>query len=59
MAAQGRKFSFSLTIEVYDVKTGNMIWQISQAGIAVEKQNKHDFYLFTQLMKGIPEIRRA
>lgn len=38
--------SVSLTIEVYDVKTGNMIWQISQAGI-MEGQKKHDFYLFT------------
>lgn len=42
----GGESSLSLTIEVYDVKTGNMIWQISQAGI-MEKQNKHDFYLFT------------
>lgn len=38
--------SVSLTIEVYDVKTGNMIWQISEAG-SMEGQKKHDFYLFT------------
>ena len=42
----GAELLFSLTIEVYDVKTGNMICGFREAGI-VEKQNKHDFYLFT------------
>lgn len=42
----GGESSISLTIEVYDVKSGNMIWQISQGGL-MEKEKKHDFYLFT------------
>lgn len=43
---QGAESSISLAIEVYDVKTGNMIWSISQGGL-MEKEKKHDFYLFT------------
>lgn len=38
--------SITLAIEVYDVKSGNMIWSISQGGL-MEKEKKHDFYLFT------------
>lgn len=43
---QGAESSISLAIEVYDVKSGNMIWSISQGGL-MEKEKKHDFYLFT------------
>lgn len=43
---QGGESSISLAIEVYDVKSGNMIWSISQGGL-MEKEKKHDFYLFT------------
>lgn len=43
---QGAESSITLAIEVYDVKTGNMIWSISQGGL-MEKEKKHDFYLFT------------
>lgn len=38
--------SITLAIDVYDVKTGNMVWSINQSGM-MEKQSKHDFYLFT------------
>lgn len=43
---QGAESSISLAIEVYDVQSGNMIWSISQGGL-MEKEKKHDFYLFT------------
>lgn len=43
---QGAESSITLAIEVYDVKSGNMIWSISQGGL-MEKEKKHDFYLFT------------
>lgn len=42
----GGESSITLAIEVYDVKTGNLIWSISQGGL-MEKEKKHDFYLFT------------
>lgn len=42
----GGESSITLAIEVYDVKTGNMIWSISEGGL-MEKEKKHDFYLFT------------
>lgn len=42
----GGSSSITLAIEVYDVKTGNMIWSISQGGL-MEKEKKHDFYLFS------------
>lgn len=42
----GGESSVSLGIEVFDVKTGNMIWSLAQAGM-MEKEQKHDFYLFT------------
>lgn len=42
----GGESSVSLGIEIYDVKTGNMIWSIAQGGL-MEKQQKHDFYLFS------------
>lgn len=42
----GGESSVSITIEIYDVKTGNMIWQLSQGGL-MEAQKKHDFYLFS------------
>ena len=41
----GGESSISLSVEAYDVKTGNMIWQIASAGL-MEKEKKHDFYLF-------------
>lgn len=41
----GGESSVSMTIEAYDVKTGNMIWQLSQGGL-MDKEKKHDFYLF-------------
>lgn len=41
----GGESSISLAMEVYDVKTGNLIWSISQGGL-MEKEKKHDFYLF-------------
>lgn len=37
--------SVSLGMEVYDVKTGNMIWSIAQGGM-MEPEQKHNFYLF-------------
>ena len=37
--------SVSLALEVYDVKSGNMIWSIATSGL-MEKEKKHDFYLF-------------
>lgn len=42
----GGESSLSLVVEAYDVKTGNMIWQIAQGGL-MDKETKHDFYLFT------------
>lgn len=42
----GGESSLSLAIEAYDVKTGNMIWQMAQGGL-MDKEKKHDFYLFT------------
>lgn len=41
----GGESSVSLAIEVYDVKSGNMIWSIAEGGL-MEKEKKHDFYLF-------------
>lgn len=37
--------SITMNIEVYDVKSGNLVWSISQGGM-MEKEKKHDFYLF-------------
>lgn len=42
----GGESSLTLAIEAYDVKTGNMIWQMAQGGL-MDKEKKHDFYLFT------------
>lgn len=42
----GGTSSITLAIEVYDVRTGNMVWSITQSGM-MEKEQKHDFYLFT------------
>lgn len=42
----GGESSVSLGIEVYDVKTGNLIWSLAQAGL-MEKEKTHDFYLFS------------
>lgn len=36
----------SLGIELYDVKTGNMIYSMAQGGL-MDPAKKHDFYLFT------------
>lgn len=41
----GGESSLSLNIEVYDVKSGNMIWSLAQGGL-MDKETKHDFYLF-------------
>lgn len=43
---QGGTSSITLAMEVYDVKTGNMIWSLVQSGL-MDKETKHDFYLFT------------
>lgn len=37
--------SVSLGIEIYDVKSGNLIWSIAQGGL-MEPEKKHNFYLF-------------
>lgn len=42
----GGESSVSLGIEVYDVKTGNLLWSLAQSGL-MEKEKKHDFYLFS------------
>lgn len=42
----GGESSLSLGIEIYDVKTGNLIWSLAQGGL-MDKEKKHDFYLFT------------
>ena len=41
----GGESSVSLNIEIYDVKTGNLIWSIAQGGL-MEPEKKHNFYLF-------------
>ncbi len=41
----GGESSVSLNIEIYDVKSGNLIWSMAQGGL-MEAQKKHDFYLF-------------
>ena len=42
----GGESSVTLGIEVYDVKTGNLLWSLFQSGL-MEKEKKHDFYLFS------------
>lgn len=37
--------SVSLGIEIYDVKSGNLIWSIAEGGL-MEPEQKHNFYLF-------------
>ena len=41
----GGESSVSLSIEIYDVKTGNLIWSMAQGGL-MESNKTHDFYLF-------------
>lgn len=41
----GGESSVTIAMDVYDVKTGNLLWSISQGGL-MEKEKKHDFYLF-------------
>lgn len=41
----GGESSVSLGMEIYDVKTGNLIWSIAQGGL-MEPEKKHNFYLF-------------
>ena len=38
--------SMSLAIEIYDVKTGTLLWSMAQGGM-LESRQVHDFYLFS------------
>lgn len=42
---QGGESSVSLGMEIYDVKTGNLLWSMAQGGL-MESDKKHNFYLF-------------
>jgi hypothetical protein len=42
----GGDSSMSLSIEIYDVGSGTMIWSLAQAGM-MEGRQVHDFHLFT------------
>lgn len=42
---QNGESSVSLNIEIYDVKSGNLIWSMAQGGL-MEPEKKHNFYLF-------------
>ena len=42
----GGESSLSLSLEVYDVKTGVMLWSLAQGGL-MEARQVHDFYLFS------------
>lgn len=41
----GGESSVSLGMEIYDVKSGNLLWSIAQGGL-MESNKSHDFYLF-------------
>ena len=42
----GGTSSLSLSIEIYDVRSGVLLWSMSQGGM-MESRQVHDFYLFT------------
>ena len=42
----GGESSVSLSMEVYDVKTGNLLWSLAEGG-SMEARKVHDFYLFS------------
>ena len=42
----GGTSSLSLSIEIYDVRSGTMIWSIAQGGL-MESRQVHDFFLFS------------
>lgn len=42
----GGESSVSLSMEVYDVKSGNLIWSLAEGG-SMEARKVHDFYLFS------------
>ena len=44
--ASGGDSSVSLAVEIYDVKSGMLIWSLAQGGL-MESRKVHDFYLFS------------
>ncbi|MDR1777956.1 MAG: hypothetical protein LBR31_09045 [Desulfovibrio sp.] len=42
----GGESSVSLDVEIYDVKSGNLVWHLAQGGL-MEARQVHDFYLFS------------
>ena len=42
----GGESSVSLSMEVYDVKSGNLLWSLAEGG-SMEARKTHDFYLFS------------
>lgn len=42
----GGESSVSLSMEVYDVKSGNLVWSLAEGG-SMEARKVHDFYLFS------------
>ncbi|MDR2055835.1 MAG: hypothetical protein LBQ10_08220 [Desulfovibrio sp.] len=42
----GGESSVSLSVEIYEVKTGNLVWSLAQGGL-MEARQVHDFYLFS------------
>ncbi|MGE9984937.1 hypothetical protein [Desulfovibrio sp. SGI.169] len=42
----GGESSLSLSLEIYDVKTGVQLWSLAQGGL-MEARQVHDFYLFS------------
>lgn len=41
----GGESSVSLNMEIYDVRTGTLLWSLAQGGL-MEPRDSHDFYLF-------------
>lgn len=44
--ASGGESSVSLAVEIYDVKSGMLLWSMAQGGL-MEARQVHDFYLFS------------
>ena len=42
----GGESSVSLALEIYDVKSGDLVWSLAQGGL-MEARQVHDFYLFS------------
>lgn len=42
----GGESSVSLNMEIYDVRTGTLLWSLAQGGL-MEPRDTHDFYLFS------------